>query len=545
MATYKRFLTDALKLPNGLHDVKLPLNVSSDNTHFNTSLSKLYDNYEYLLNNSKILYNFYIEANEDNIVYYINDSGDLVANSISNLSDISLPENTFTYSNMHTYVETLNNVERYMYVMAKQTELDIFVGDDQFDVDYTIETMIKTDNFTKIRDLGNYSFENITSVKITSEKHLLVCDANLKLIIKYDLNDIFYLNSTTTRQRVMEIYNGDRDEESIIDFSPKYLDVDSITNTIFVYETYNNSIFILDKNLNKIRNFSLDNVGLTVSDVKFGSDSNIYILHTNGYLLKYDINGNKLQAGYMRDPLQKRDENEIYLKLSFSSNIEGAFYVLTSSSVFRKYIQRFDENVGSFLLPKVISYTLIGGKNTTMSGGLSAVNANTYVVGKKEITETNYVDITLSNNGKIYILGNNLLLGINDVESFIELYDTTNLTYSIPLSSIQLQDDELEQDFVFNNAFQKIAYNNYLLYHSIDKQAIIDFTDIGEEIFYDTQITLKPELPTNKNLSIGVNEIWSSGVLNRPIENIFNIQSSILEILNTDTLSKEPVTLII
>jgi hypothetical protein len=436
-----------------------------------------------------------------------------------------------------------------MYVLSKPTELDIFIGDDQFSGELSPDTMVKTNNFTKIKNLGNYNFSNISGITINSHKHLFVCDSGLKLLIKYDLNDIFNLNTSVTPQKVLEIYNGDRDSENVIDFSPSIIDVQTTTDDLLVYDTYSNSIIILDLNLNERLKFSIDNENIEVADVKFGSDSNIYILHTNGYLLRYTLYGEKIDGGFMRDPLQQQNNLEVYKKISFSDNIEGAFYILTNLSVFRKYIQRFGESVGSFLLPTVISYTLIGGKNSTMGGELSAtaatVNLNTFAVGVKNIVETNYVDITLSNNGKIYILGNNLLLAISDVETFITLYDTNNLQYSIPLNDIKVSDDELDQEFVFNWSIQKLIYNIYNLYHSIDQKAILDYTEIGEEIFYNTQTVIKPEMPDNNNLEIGLNEIWSSAVFNRVLENVYSTQQKVLNILEIEKLDKPPVTLII
>jgi hypothetical protein len=239
------------------------------------------------------------------------------------------------------------------------------------------------------------------------------------------------------------------------------------------------------------------------------SDENLYILYDDGYCTKHSSSGESLNSGYFKDALELSSN---YKSLVFSEINKNSIFVVTNKSIFKKDKDRFDKPIGSFnFIHRESNFRFID----------------------------TYYDVDTSEN-TIYVLTSSGILAVEDVDFYNHLYQTNKRNEFIDIELAY--DDELEQDFVFNEKFQRLIFNHLLYYHLINKKPIIDYSTNGEEMFGGFITAPKKTIDINSYL-IGINEVYSSSVFNRCIEKIYELQEIIIEIISPSKKDRQPITL--
>jgi hypothetical protein len=512
----KRFITDNLSLPYTKRDLFVPTNAKSSNSLFNEVIAKLNTNFEYLIDMGTLNVPLSTATPESrtNLFLYFNDSSPLSSAPNSfNLSALDGNNTKFTKLSHKSYSRygILSNIlclldstnqEIYIYRSGEYSEANQTV---KFNSDYQLIT-----KYSNVKPNGNLSFENIKEIELSDDGFLYVLDDFLELLIIYDMNDII-LNSVFTGkiQQIKKIVNGNQLKKQTNGFSPSAI---SLSNGYaYVYNSFNSSVIKFDKNFNIVDSFSVQYTPkIEISGMVLDSDENVYLLYADGYSTKSNNNGELLKSGYFKDALGAGEE---YLNIEISNKDNKNLFIITNKSVFKKDADRFDKSIGSFDFDNRESQFK-------------------YI--------SNFYDIEVSSNS-LYILTNYGIIVLDDVDYYLHLYQTDKLSNNIIGYEIAY-DDELEQEFVFNEKFQRLVYDHLLYYHLIYRRPVVDYSPKGNELYGGFVTVKKDNIDINSYL-VGINEVFSSAVFNRCIEKVYEIQEKIIEVLDAKRKEIAPVTL--
>jgi hypothetical protein len=108
------------------------------------------------------------------------------------------------------------------------------------------------------------------------------------------------------------------------------------------------------------------------------------------------------------------------------------------------------------------------------------------------------------------------------------------------LDSITIDKEEYLQNWVINKSISKLLMNHMRLRDNISSKFLYDQTTIaGDTLLAGTRYLLPNEITSiqfNQDITnfIGANEIFQNNIINRPFENILNIQTNLLSALAAD-----------
>lgn len=498
--TIDRFLREELVLPFDLEDVKVPLNQKASNTVFNSIINKINDNYQYILNNSQIVDNN-IPFDYNRVYYFNTNEGWFVP------TDPYLNSNQIAY-NKFVIKERETDVKDYLIIFATDTSIDFFVNDNLLTV---ANPQLSSINISYSSIKTNLFYQNISDIEI-GEESLYVADSSLGLIVKYNISDIIFDDNFSLSDRVSKIV--DNQTLFVDEFSPKKIYFKD--KKIYCYDDFNNKIFIYTDDLFLETSFVIeDKEGVEVTDISVNADL-IYVLYSDGQLNRYS--GSELIDSVIIAEVQN-NQNEIFKKIVFSNIDDNVFYLLTDKNIHKKFISK----LGSYI-------------------GIFAFNIE---------NDQDYNDINIINDATfdlLFVLDQKRLHFIKEKGVINLLYDENNINDTFDVSDILIQDDELSQDYVYNASLQKLIFNHLLLAQSIFYKIILDYDSNGNPIYGGLDNITEDEksnfdIITN-SYYFGINEVLSSIVFNRVIENLHSLQKKLLIVIaEREPLDFEPVTL--
>jgi hypothetical protein len=484
-----RIISEAnLELPYSLNDISIQPNEFGDADIFNTCLSRIDDNLNYLKNNIQTInsnapsyYYGWMGSNQDNrsdgIRWYTPSYG----SEFYETPNYAASEGTSYFTDIKDI-----HIGKYIYVL----------DDKRFRL-FEKDKNCKEIKFLKASDMDDLFFNPQSITVNEDETSIYVADSIRHKIYRFDFdfsdlqNPLFGLVLTVGTL-------GGLNDNSKFDFPSE----------IFLW---NDNLFVLDYNNNCIKQYSgsLSWIHTYYDDVLKDDQIVNFTVHESGLIyavtknLKVHIFDELAKSVYSTFDVAQIGESEI-VKMEFDEN--GEFlYITTTGNVF-KY-----SSVGEFLttfnLPNI--------------NGLKFTSCKHY------------------SNRELYVSTNKSILKFQDFVDLFKIGDGLDSKYW-SLDQILLKKEEFATDINYNLALNRTAQNLKTFRNSLNGKFVLvsEQTARGTATYFSLIPILKEDNVKfgsdveNEKLKIGVNEFYIPDVVNRELKKLHDSQISLRENLD-------------
>lgn len=515
---FKRFLGEELILPHTDFDtIRIQPNDTVSSILINSKLRKLYENFMYLYQNTRVASNLIpvssmavggVSAtpslgNKFSWWYGASASEFLSLSSVGIWGENSIQE-----------IAGIKNKEEPQYSFFTTTGRDI-VGYKSTDDQSALSQVLSTN---EMYPGSNVFWQDITDIEFDTFNQVFVLDKKLNKLVCYDASGF------TTNDNVIQdllVYKDSIGSYGTFDNPTQFNAPEALTinqNHIFVLDSGNSCVKEYDENLNWVITYRLFRDFLSAYPVDITNDisGNFYILGNNGYVLKYD---RKFYTKEIIDMRELSATNIEFKSIKMSPTDSNVAYIVTNQGIFKTLLTSFTNIIGSYLFYRnkidtndaILSFTALSGEG-----------------GDKTIVCSN------SNNRTIFQL----------YYDNINLYDVlANPDFDIyTFEQIMVHYQEYVQNWVFNKALAKLLINHMRLRDSIVGKFLAKTDNEGTVSFRGTRYLLPEERDSilfqqDVSYFIGANEIFMNSVVNRTFKKLFDIQKALLTILQTESLN--------
>jgi hypothetical protein len=402
-----RLPTSTITLPHTENDIKVPVNRISDNITFNSRISMLNDNFNYIKSIGEIVDNK--SPQFDPHIYSFND-GEWDGNSPTD----------HDYKQIEV-VDTFNGQN--LYICAKSTSIDFYLGGniaEEFAISATPISLTLKISYTQIKQNGNQGFRNIKFIKYDSER-LYVYDSGFGGLVVYDLAALLY---------------GDVVIENI-KFVRQFTQLKNLININFssnIYAISNTELIQLNRDLNIVNKVTL--ASPNPIDIIVGE--NITILYS-GSIDYYNLALSKFKTvefnGITPDNIIAGIE---------SIESVGIIYILTSDNVY-KY-----DNVNN----NIISYFKLFDDNTNIADHLNFALKGDNTSDELFILDTNKIRFCLDSVVFKYLYDRNNLLDADDISN-------------LSIENLEVEQDFVYNTVLQKALFNNLLLYNSLIFKAV------------------------------------------------------------------------------
>lgn len=409
-------------------------------------------------------------------------------------------------------------------------------------------TMISTPESEHLVDSENdLEFKSIKKIVSNHKGALFTLDTGRNIIYRHNIKGLTrgdrILNSKQTTGRMLDVMVGvPGDINSKIQFVNP-VDIHYYDNRLYVLdgEASNYRVKVYDDQINWLEtyNISLDFVTNTPVSIAC-NQGHLYILTTQGQLMSYNIS--QLQQGILIPVMNENvniidtDYNKVekYIEIKFSKTNDNICYIITNRSVYKKMVDNITTVVGYVDWKKhQITTTVV------------------HPIGLAMIEQYNHV------GNEVVLLADTILTGHSRAKETLLYHfkDSDNLMYMlneqyeeniIKLEDCYIKPGEYVSSFVYNKIITKMLYNINLVYDNISYVASAELTETGSLKYPGVRYVSELEVSKyrvgtsiDETNYIGVNELVSTGTLNRFVLDITTRQTNILDLIRTRTNSPE------
>ena len=509
---YDRHLNTTLSLPySGFESIKIPQNELVTASVINMALTKLYDNFEYLYKSSRIASNVIpIEAIAFlGVVPPATAFSWYFASTALNTSNFVSLSNGL--DNIKTIVGGINSDQsQYAFFSSTGTDLIIFRGNTQLS---TISIALST-IYTGVNT--NVNFTGINSLTLDSiNNKLYVTDLSANLIYKYDASG-FLTNNTILQNRLVYESSiggpGGYDDKQLFN-QPQGLFIQG--QDLFVLDSGNSCIKRYDLNFNWKITYRLfrDFNNAYPIDIMLDSNSNVYVLTEANTIIKYNNSFNNIDVITLPT---LSSSSEYYKNIVPSPTDNNIYYLITNKNVYKRFVSDPNFSVGKYLF-------YLYGVNTPE-------NISSFTAIANNANDNNLIFSNYNGIGKFGLYFDNLNL--------IDVLVSNNFDVYTP-DDITVNNDEYVQNWVLNKSITKLITNHMRLRDQIIGKFLYKRDTNNNVIFQGIRYTLPDELTSiafQQDITnfIGCNEIFQNVIFNRALKKIFDIQVSMLNILQAD-----------
>lgn len=303
----------------------------------------------------------------------------------------------------------------------------------------------------------------------------------------------------------------------------------------------------------------LDNDFKTLSTLLIDKDTS----NQGVSLTQSDLDLDYYKVGRAGDPV-----NESFMSLEFSLNEPNIYYVLTNRRVIKRFKSRdFDIGVFNFLDHDIgITCSELEEHNIACRPALKFLSVSQEVeIVTRQFTNdegeivfiidkdrsytydqlylyTDFIDV--ANDGNKILTNDDI--GERYILSFKEKVNTrsnlsqTNYNIYELGNTTSLSFKEYNSDFVYNKLMYKLVSNHLQFIEKINYKIAASYTPNGQLVYdkrmYMTEQDYRSLIVTDaqqQNMYVGINEYFSSAILNRCFKQLYDIQNKILKTLQT------------
>lgn len=552
-----RVYRDELQLIYNENDIIIPTNSIITSDLLNSIANKLFENYMHILSRCKIAktdafesYRGYFELSKDTDTQAV--TGQYATDPMTNIPNNLLDGDVKSVDIIDTtqpgvyglIVANSTSVQLYDFIPSYkpyQNGIIIPVSRQQG------ENLVETNN--------QLTFSNIQKVLVDNKNNMYVYDSGRHVLYKYNIKgltrkDAVILNQETRGRQLTELFGG----EGAVNSPTQFSDVIDITydldaDQLYVIDNGAGQFYVklYDSQLNWLDSFNVSLDFRKNIPIKIKTHQNMmYILTSTGLLYRYDIEN--LKAG-SHDAVEVIDlnvvdfdfvEDEYYVDIVFSSTSANLCYVQTNKTIYKKYLTRLDKIVANISWAK---HNILGGELQPMS----------LTLHNRQNTQDDIMLIIGQASD-----GENRLLHFVDTENIQELLARNYENQVFLLEDIEIKPNETVSSFVYNKYVYKFLYNNLVILNNLKYVASVEVGYSGDFLYPGIRYISQQEInrlirSRNKHVYVGVNELVTTGVLNRVLRDVVTDQRLTLQAVidreNTDeffdstvlVLTKHPV----
>ena len=517
--TFDRSISERPVLPHSLEEVVFNVNEFITADSVNEKLNKL--NY-----NNDFLYSRFFLANTDipvGITCTICVTGN--GTNLQLISDFT-GLSTFNYESNYTTqpydldkvvgVEAMidSNENNFVIFIPSSTSLVALTGSliNQtvgigLSTNYTDDTINNIVSYEEISDIASYG------------SNLFVVDKKARLIYRYDTEGLYIDDPGFDNKRFLLESAGNSSVNPKLQLGAPSL-ITASSDSVYVYDDKNKYIKQLDYNFNVISSKKLFRFKEQVLSLGYNHFYNFLSVITffNGkiYYSRYEnlVLVDKQELGIILS------DGERILKTLYSENSSDIFYVVTSGSVYKKFLTTVTPTIGIFN-DENLQISNPSGKYTGCALIASTNNYDLMFVGKQDrlivIKEQNRYNTVLR-------------------DSNIDNYD---------IDSISIKKTEYIQANYFNKEMFKVISNLYKLKNQLIGSFLTKYVPPAQHLTYQQSINSVTEVFVGtsyldnydilhiddvNNLYLHENEAVCVGSVNRCITYLYNLQSNMLAV---------------
>ena len=540
---------DILTLPNTMYDVKITVNDFVTADTINYSLNKLYDNWLYLISKSIVPSN-----NIPNNDYYTKIAVDTPGDGLRWTPKTNFPNLSATSSNNDLHgikgitkvINTANN-NNYNIIATTNTNVILLSGTNTPVDDSNIDIIVNEFNGARsdssiTHPSNNIHFKSIIDHTLNQSNDLFILDNELNTLFKFDITGILtldtaILNNDTPGRLMTGLIGGPGAISDKTKFSQP-ISVISVDNAIYVldYSIDGSMVKVYDSELNWKKSFSLGQyISSGPIDFVFNNQTEMFyvLCHERTYnntndptiptLIGFDKSFNHVSTSNLMDPTRHSIDinNEVFKRVQFSIENPNIMYIVTSTSIYKKYLSKPEMFIGNFLLDE----KPIG----------TGSNAG-------QVFEDISITPTVLSHGSEYLAKDDIIIFESTFEVIHKFIEDSNYQQSLEtkfddkilsIEDLTIEPEEGVSAFVYNKTMLKHLYNNIVLLENTSRKFATTYNVTGISQYIGFKYLNKTELASLKfdpgmDCFIGVNEIVTTHTVNRCLEQIYNLQKVIL-----------------
>ena len=511
---YDRYLGSTLSLPYSSFDsIKIQPNETVTNFNINNILTKLYDNYLYLYKSSYGASNVITitsVAIAGNYNGKFNWYRGLNTSQFSKIASLGL---NIDNSNV---LAVSHNSDLNSYVIATTTGTDIILLNSN-----STFTSITSSLSTNVTFNGsNINFQKIQDIIFGDNNNMYVLDQGANNILQYDISG--FKTNNNLLKNILVYQNSIGGLGTFIN-NTKFntpISIDYLNSVLYVLDAGNSCIKTYDPNLNWLLTYRLFKDFLSAGPIQITHDQFgvNYVLNSNWTVYKYT---NKFNTKQTLDFTSLSGIGDRVKRIVFSQSDANVFYLVTQNFIYKKLVDTPNDTVGKYQLSRFGYNTT---EHFTAFSTISSVNNNINY-------DYNFIISNSNGIGKLSLLQDNLNTTSILTNEIFDVY---------PLSGITINKEEYLQSWVINKSISKLLMNHMRLRDNITSKFLFTQDAIpGDTLLVGTRYLLPSELTAlqfTQDITnfIGLNEIFQNNIINRPFENIFNIQTNLLSALAAD-----------
>lgn len=543
---------DSMSLPNQWNDIKINPNEYILGETINYSLESLHKNWLYLLAYSVI------PTNDIPNARYVNDIIIDRGNGVEwNTLDNEFRNQISVLDGVQHLIKVQNQLQQqdYNLIAATNTNVILLSGSGTNSVDI----IVNADNLGRDPIMSNSSithpsngilFQDIKDIIVNQDTELFVLDAHHKTIFKFDISGIITLDDAvlkndTPGRLLTEMVGGTGDIQDKIKFKSPVCLV-SVQNNIYVLDTdpsTNTSVVKrFDSHLNWLGSYDLGTVdSQSVLHMNYSSlDDQFYIISndvgnsTSPRITKYTVDFDFESQHDLMD-FYKHDAgiaDETYKKIYFSLENDNIMYIVTDKNVYKKYASRPESFIGRFKLNE----RQVGPLESSRSISDMTI-FQTYVTNGDQRMQKDEILLFENYNNTIY----KFLEDSGFENSFESSVDDKLLSFD----DVKIESEENIDSIVYNKAFYKLLYNNFILLENISRKFATYYDDKGISQYVGFRYLNSDELnlliyELSLDNYISSNELIVSDTINRCLKLVLDLQMTILSNMREKSINVYP-----
>ena len=533
---------DDLKLPYNFDDIKITPNAIATANTINYSLELLDYNFLYLISTSKVPSNFI---------------------PFNNTTKLTLSEGTFKYSSpgsvptdggvtdmfltsaVDGVFTTRQDRDGTAGVIVSKDTVALMTGESDEVLTTTTMSLLSSKLVSKNSSIGGTrgDFTNIKRIGLDNNKRLFVLDNST--IYKYNIDgitttDLSILGNTLSGRSLVTYMGGLGDITDNTKFENP-ITFSIYDNKIYVLDqktTYSSAyVKVFDTNFNFIETYNVTSQLSKYPGVDIlASKDQVLILSLSGNIIEYT---DKLQYKANHKLAERVDTDEEYKRIETSVENRNIFYLLTNKNVFKKFKSKPASLIGNYR----IDGKSIGPGSNLVNFKFLSVNSTVNNTYDEVFLGDGYDYGSSSTHGGIY--------RFLDFSNYVDCVYPTMQTQIFELSGLKIQDNEYINNFVYNKNISKILFNHNILKDNLRGKLTSIYNDNYalefDGITYPTDQEFESiqKFSSNKNNFIGINEVVLSETVNRPLEQIYNLQLEIVDFLTERITNTVPPSTIV
>lgn len=555
--TFDRLVNDALELPYSFKDIEIGANDYFTYNLFLDRLKKLHTNNTYVFsrmfmpNNSIPSSNFisYFAVSGSSTEAILMSSGYTETTTFTatdNFKDLGYIKQFVAKKNQsqpnNTVIFGITEQNKFIALSATSNKQNLSGGElGYIEVSNKFETEENELIFSQLEDI------------CINNTHLFISDSINNNIIKYNVETFFNGDvALQNRRNLIEVLGNEGDltdpsrfnKPTLLTCNNEYLAVyDSGNSTIKIFDTFFNYKLKLSGIACKVE---------TIQSIEFDNlENRLYVLTTLGnniFLYIFDDRFRLMGKYTLEETLFA---GEVINGISFAKANNNYWYIDTNLNVYQKLKNRPEKKLGRFQATRLQTSSLVIDPAIQNIWNLTSIKFNeanfiwnAYNEGSTTQVSNLFVDyirgiqvldigtdedeVIFLTRGKLYIFN----------EPYVLKQVTKNKTYNnFGLNNISLSPEEYIQTFVINKELYKLISDIFVIKNNIVGRFTGEYDEAQSFVLRDYNYNIDFSsyvIKDSEQYYIHENEKNSTGVINRVLQNIYNLQMGLIELTKVD-----------